>query len=205
MTTAGHIINPGQYTQVGLNLYDEDTADKAATLSQQLASADVIIISSQRLLRSIPKLPDRYPMTTRYYELLFQGKLGFTLAATFENSPNLAGYRLDDTTADESFSVYDHPPVWIFTRSGPDMTADQIKATLTDGVTLPGVPTRPGRSKSLLLDQASRRQRGRGAARRPVLREQPAESDSAALVAARRRAARPVGVPAGFQRLPRTA
>ena len=35
------------------------------------------------------------------------------------------------------------------------MTADQIKATLTDGVTLPGVPTRPGSSKSLLLDQAS--------------------------------------------------
>jgi YYY domain-containing protein len=155
MTTAGHVINPGQYTQVGLNLYDEDTADKATTLSQQLASADVIVISSQRLLRSIPKLPDRYPMTTRYYDLLFQGKLGFTLAATFENSPNLAVYRLDDTTADESFSVYDHPPVWIFTRSGPAMTADQIKATLTDGVTLPGVPTRPGSWKSLLLDQAS--------------------------------------------------
>jgi YYY domain-containing protein len=155
LTAGGHVINPGQYSQVGLNLYDEDTADKAATLSQQLASADVIVISSQRLLRSIPKLPDRYPMTTRYYDLLFAGKLGFTLAATFENSPNLAGYRLDDTTADESFSVYDHPPVWIFARSGPPMGADQIKAALTANVSLPGVPTRPGSWKSLLLDQAS--------------------------------------------------
>ena len=156
VTANGHVINPGQYSQVGLNLYDEDTENKATVLSQQLAGADVIVISSQRLLRSIPKLPDRYPMTTRYYDLLFQGKLGFTLAATFENSPNLAGYRLDDTTADESFSVYDHPPVWIFTRSGPPMSADQIKATLTDSVSLPGVPTRPGSWKSLLLDQASR-------------------------------------------------
>ena len=31
-------------------------------------------------------------------------------------------------TADESFSVYDHPPVWIFTRSGRRLSADQIKS-----------------------------------------------------------------------------
>src|SRR5262249_57960842 len=78
-----------------------------------------------------------------------------TLAPTFESSPNLAGYQLDDTTADESFSVYDHPPVWIFTRSGAPLSADQIKAALTENVLLPGVPTRPGSWKSLLLDQAS--------------------------------------------------
>src|SRR5262249_56349007 len=75
VTAAGHVINPGQYSQVGLNLYQEDTADKAAMLAQQLADADVVVISSQRLLRSIPNLPDRYPMTTRYYDLLFSCKL----------------------------------------------------------------------------------------------------------------------------------
>ncbi len=151
-TAAGYIIDPGQYRNLGLDLYAEDTPDKANTLSQQLASADVIVISSQRLVRSIPKLPDRYPMTTRYYQLLFAGKLGFTLAAHFENHPHLGPYTLDETTADESFSVYDHPPVWIFTHSGAPLTADQIHAALTDGIELPAATTRPGTSPSLLLD-----------------------------------------------------
>ncbi|HEX6820375.1 MAG TPA: DUF2298 domain-containing protein [Ktedonobacterales bacterium] len=151
-TAAGNIINPGQYQALGLDLYAEDTPDKAATLSQQLASVNVVVISSQRLLRSIPKLPDRYPMTTRYYQLLFDGKLGFTLAAHFEAHPHLGPYALDDTNADESFSVYDHPPVWIFARSGSGLTADQIHATLTDGVKLPAASQRPGNVPSLLLD-----------------------------------------------------
>ena len=113
-------------------------------------------------------------MTTRYYELLFQGKLGFTLAATFENSPNLAGYRLDDTTADESFSVYDHPPVWIFTRTGPAMTADQIKTTLTDGVTLPGGPERAPARRSRCC--SIRRRKTPTRARRPSASQFPANS-----------------------------
>ena len=93
---------------------------------QSLASANVVVISSQRLLNSIPKLPDRYPMTIRYYDLLFAGKLGFKLAAHFDNHPNLVGITLDDTSADESFSVYDHPPVWIFAlRARLDPDADQ--------------------------------------------------------------------------------
>ncbi len=152
LTAAGNAINPGQYPQVGLNLYDSDTPDKAQQLADSLSKADVVIISSQRLLRSIPKLPDRYPMTTRYYQLLFAGKLGFGLAAHFENHPNLFGITIDDTTADESFSVYDHPPVWIFTRTGAGLNAQQLDQILTQGLQLPAVSNRSGDQKSLLLD-----------------------------------------------------
>jgi YYY domain-containing protein len=150
-TPSGHVISPEQYGQIGLNLYDDDTPQKAQQLASQLASADVVVISSQRLLRSIPKLPDRYPMTTRYYQLLFAGQLGFTLAAHFENSPHLVGYRLDDTGADESFSVYDHPPVWLFVRNGTRLSQSQLLARLTDGVQLPARADRSGAQKSLLL------------------------------------------------------
>ncbi|MGZ6286069.1 MAG: DUF2298 domain-containing protein, partial [Ktedonobacterales bacterium] len=150
-TRAGHPINPGLYPEVGLDLYAEDTPDKALTLSSQLASADVVVISSQRLLRSIPKLPDRYPMTTRYYDLLFAGKLGFTLAAHFEDHPHFLGFTLDDTGADESYSVYDHPPVWIFTRNGSGLSKDQIHSLLTQGVSLPAASTSSGSQKPLLL------------------------------------------------------
>src|SRR5262249_21777302 len=96
-----------------------------------------------------------YPMTTRYYQLLFEGKLGFHLAAHFENSPHLLGYTLDDSGADESFSVYDHPPVWIFTRTGSGLTADQIQAALTQDVRLPAISQRPASLPSLMLDPAS--------------------------------------------------
>ena len=150
-THAGHVINPGIYPQVGLDLYAEDTPDKATQLASQLASADVVVISSQRLLRSIPKLPDRYPMTTRYYNLLFAGRLGFTLAAHFEDHPHFLGFTLNDTGADESYSVYDHPPVWIFTRNGAGLNKDQIRSVLTAGISLPAASTRSGSQKSLLL------------------------------------------------------
>lgn len=150
-TAAGNPIAPGAYGQIGLNLYDDDTAEKADQLAQSLASADVVVISSQRLIGSIPKLPDRYPMTTRYYSLLFAGKLGFRLAARFETQPNLLGLTLDDRGADESFSVYDHPPVWIFVKDGAGLSERQLKAALTNGMSLPAASRRSGSEKSLLL------------------------------------------------------
>ncbi|HST89456.1 MAG TPA: DUF2298 domain-containing protein [Ktedonobacterales bacterium] len=151
LTAAGHAINPGQYAQVGLDLYAADTTTKAQQLAGQLASADVVVISSQRLLRSIPKLPDRYPMTTRYYQMLFNGQLGFTLAAHFENHPNLFGVSYDDTGADESYSVYDHPPVWIFVRAGAGLPQARLTTLLTNALSAPVTASRPGSQKSLLL------------------------------------------------------
>ncbi|HEV7128643.1 MAG TPA: DUF2298 domain-containing protein, partial [Ktedonobacterales bacterium] len=155
LTAAGQVIDPGQYLPQPLDLYAEDTPQKADTLARQLASSDVVVISSQRLLLSIPKLPDRYPLTIRYYQLLFAGKLGFHLAYHVENPPHLASFTLQDAGADESFSVYDHPPVWIFTRDGPPLTAVRLRALLTQGITLPAAAHRSGAQKSLLLTPAS--------------------------------------------------
>ena len=150
-TSAGHIIDPGQYPEIGLNLYDDDTPQKAQQLAQQLFEANAVVISSQRLVKSIPKFPDRYPMTIRYYDLLFAGKLGFKLEAHFTNEPHFAGFTLNDSGADESFSVYDHPPVWIFVKSGPALSMQQINTLLTEGLNLPAASTRSGNQKSLLL------------------------------------------------------
>ncbi len=150
-TAAGYPINPSEYGQIGLNLYDQDTTAKAQQLAQSLATANAVVINSQRLLKSIPKLPDRYPMTIRYYQLLFAGKLGFHLAYHIETHPNLFGITINDTGADESFSVYDHPPVWIFFRTGRGLTASQIDTLLTQGLSLPPVSNRAGSQKPLLL------------------------------------------------------
>lgn len=150
-TSAGHVIDPGQYGVIGLNLYDQDTPDKAGQLAASLANANIVVISSQRLLRSIPRLPSRYPMTIRYYQLLFEGKLGFHLAATFQAQPSFLGLTWDDRGADESFSVYDHPPVWIFVRDGAGLTAGQINAELVQGVDFNTVVNLSGSQKPLTL------------------------------------------------------
>ncbi|MDE3229728.1 MAG: hypothetical protein KGO05_07585, partial [Chloroflexota bacterium] len=124
---------------------------KAVALASQLAAANVVVISSQRLLGSIPRLPDRYPLTTRYYQLLFAGDLGFHLAAQFSAAPQLGPLTWGENGADESFSVYDHPPVWIFTRTGAGLTPGQILAKLTQGVDFTQVSSRAGSQQSLLL------------------------------------------------------
>jgi len=141
---------PGQnsgahgYHHLTLPMYEPDTLDKYALLKDILSQTDYIILASNRLYRSIPRLPQRYPISTRYYELLFAEELGFRLEKTFTSYPGLpfdnpstrlrAGpstrlrtgpstglstplsWTIMDDDADESFTVYDHPKPLIFKR-----------------------------------------------------------------------------------------
>ena len=124
--------------QPGLDLYGDDTTDKAQLLAKLLPTIDVITMATDRLDKSIPRLPFHYPLTIHYYHLLFSGQLGFHLAAQFENHPNLFGITLNDSDADESYSVFDHPRVRIFVRDNPyPYTSDQLFHRLLEGVQLP--------------------------------------------------------------------
>jgi YYY domain-containing protein len=148
----GHIA---EYNFVGLPLYDDDTPQKADVLGKALAQADAVVIASNKLYPdSIPRLPERYPMTNRYYQLLFHGGLGFHLAAVFQNGPNLFGMYFDDSGADESYSVYDHPTVHIFLPNADRPDAAQITGLLMDGLTLPPPTNLTGTQKSLMLSPA---------------------------------------------------
>jgi hypothetical protein len=141
----GH--DPLQFTQytyqdsahnarMGLDLYSDDTEAKARELASILSQVDVITMATDRLDKSIPRLPARYPLTIHYYQLLFQGQLGFRLAAIFENHPHLFGITLDDSNADESYSVFDHPTTRIFVRDA-SYTSEQLYQKLLAGVQLP--------------------------------------------------------------------
>ncbi|HOT90513.1 MAG TPA: DUF2298 domain-containing protein [Anaerolineae bacterium] len=122
-----------------MHLYDEDTVEKRNALFDWLDEADYIVLSSNRLYGSIPRLPMRYPLTTAYYEALFNGSLGFELLAEFVSYPSLGPCQFPDqeipfalmkprytnarpcqillSPAEEAFSVYDHPTVLIFAKT----------------------------------------------------------------------------------------
>ena len=126
--------------QTGLDLYGDDTLQKAQQLAHLLPNIDCITMATDRLDKSIPRLPQRYPLTNHYYQLLFSGQLGFYLAAHFENHPNLFGVALDDSNADESYSVFDHPTVRIFVRENPyPYSPDQLLHKLLAGIKLPAM------------------------------------------------------------------
>lgn len=103
-----------------LPLYNEDTPEKWRQINRQLEKIDYLVLSSNRLWGSIPKVPERYPQTARYYQQLFSGQLGFKKVAEFTSYPGIGlfGYRweIKDDGAEEAFSVYDHPKVMIFQK-----------------------------------------------------------------------------------------
>ncbi|HOU12472.1 MAG TPA: DUF2298 domain-containing protein [Anaerolineae bacterium] len=119
--------------------YNNDTPEKRQSLFDWLDEADYIVLSSNRLYASIPRLAMRYPFTTAYYEALFNGSLGFELLAEFVSYPALGPCQFPDQEipfalmeprytnarpcqimfppAEEAFSVYDHPTVLIFAKT----------------------------------------------------------------------------------------
>ncbi len=97
--------------------YEDDNPDKLNWMVDNLTQADYIVLSSNRLYDWIPRLPGRYPLTSRYYKLLFSGKLGFEPIKEFTSYPTLLGIQLPDQAAEESFSVFDHPRVQIFQKT----------------------------------------------------------------------------------------
>ena len=100
-----------------MQMYSEDVPEKRELLYKWLNEADYLVLSSNRLWGSIPRLPMRYPMTTLYYKLLFEGKLGFRQVGHFTSFPTVLGVEFNDTGAEEAFSVYDHPEVYIFEKT----------------------------------------------------------------------------------------
>lgn len=100
-----------------MDWYGEDTLEKRVAAINWINEADYIILSSNRLYGSIPRLPMRYPMTTKYYQWLFDGTLDFDLVKTFTSPPQLFGIEINDDNSEEIFTVYDHPKVLIFKKN----------------------------------------------------------------------------------------
>ena len=105
---------PAIYQISQLAIYEPDNEDKINYYAQELSQADYIIINSRRLYGTLMFLPEKYPLTSKYYQLLFNGQLGYNKVAQFTVYPQLFVITINDDTSEESFQVYDHPKVMIF-------------------------------------------------------------------------------------------
>jgi YYY domain-containing protein len=117
------------YRPITLQLYGTDSRAKVEQLVSDLDRADYVILSSDRLRKSIPRIPAQYPTTARYYRALDDGSLGFALVAKFDRPPEVLGIRFPDDALEESLSVYDHPVVRIYRRT-PSYTHRRALALL---------------------------------------------------------------------------
>jgi hypothetical protein len=126
-----------------------DNEDKLNMFVENLAKVDYIILPSQRGIWSISRLPLTYPMTMEYYQALFDGRLGFDLVTVFHHplkignlfvsdvggtvswgeKPTLPIFNYGIFSAEEAFSVYDHPPVWIFKKRS-DFDIETMRSVL---------------------------------------------------------------------------
>jgi YYY domain-containing protein len=129
----GGIYKPG----LNFNMYTDDNPDKLDHFINVYDQSEYIFISSSREWGSLPRLPERFPMTTLHYRHLlgcpedrtiewcysvakpgmFQGDLGFELVAVFQSDPSLGPLKRNDQFAEEAFTVYDHPKVLVFRKT----------------------------------------------------------------------------------------
>jgi YYY domain-containing protein len=131
-----------------------DSEGKREEVLTWLDEADYIVLSSQRAVWSLPRIPLSYPLMIRYYEALFSGELGFKLAHQEHADLRIGPLHISDTAgrarwgkpplvgwpppgdlaAEEAFSVYDHPPVWIFAKT--DVYSPERARQVLDAVDL---------------------------------------------------------------------
>lgn len=158
---------------LNLQVYWDDNSEKLNRFVSTLSEADYIFIPTNHQYGQITRLPERYPLTTVYYRALlgcpaeeniiwcyqvaepgmFHGTLGFDLVAVFEDYPRLGPLVINDQRAEEAFTFYDHPKVFIFQKRA-DFDPTRVQAIL-GAVDLSHVvhltPRQASRYKDLLL------------------------------------------------------
>ncbi len=151
----GHAHSFGEYKEVQMNLHEPDDAQKLSNIKTWLRQADYVILSSNRMYGWLSRLAERFPMTKRYYDLLFAEQLGFKQVVEFTSYPQVGPIAFNDDHSDESFTVYDHPKVLIYQKVR-DLSDVEFNALFADTrpAQSPSVPTTATtRDKSLLLDR----------------------------------------------------
>ncbi len=128
----------------------KDDALKLAANLTLLAEADYLVITSNRVYGVTPRLPQVYPLSSQYHQLLFDGVLGYELVAVYGRFPHIGSFYIEPDTfgwpgltpptavtaylaqfpgltwgrVDESFVVYDQPLTMIWQNAAHKSVAE---------------------------------------------------------------------------------
>lgn len=98
--------------------YPKDKAELRDHIVKTVSDADYIIVSEFYYHAfQWKETDDLYPTEKRFYGMLFDGSLGFSLIKKFDPKPNLLGINFDDSAAELLFKIVDHPMILIFKRT----------------------------------------------------------------------------------------
>ncbi len=114
-------------------------------LINHLEKSDYIFIPSRRIFTNYTRLPARYPLITKYYQLLFSGTLGYEKVQEISSFPRLefvpiksewnlsrlsgipsAAGNFNDEQSEETYTVFDHPVIRIYKKIKP-FTKEQYR------------------------------------------------------------------------------
>ena len=152
------IPNIYSYQVRQIPIYEGDTYGKMDTIADHLSRGDYLIFYSNRTYGSVARLPERYPLSSRYYRLLFSENLGYRLEMAFTSYPEFLGVAFVDDTftraevpepeslngfspapvslnlgyADENVIDYDHPKVLLF-KNEDGLSRSRLYTILTSG------------------------------------------------------------------------
>lgn len=125
------------YIELPLQMTKPDQPRKLLYLQDVLQKADYYVIASNRMYDALPRNQAIYEYTRVFYDALFGGQLGYRQLARFEVFPRIGPLVIPDQVlpdmglprwvnefeAEEAFTVYDHPTLYIFKRDGFDAEA----------------------------------------------------------------------------------
>ena len=118
----------GAVQRVELPSYDlPDDEAKVERWCGELERADWVVLTSNRIYRTVLANPERFPRTGRLYRLLLTGEAGFEVLARVARGPRIFGLRWPVQWADESFVNYEFPQVVILRRT-TDVAAEDLAA-----------------------------------------------------------------------------
>ena len=163
-------------------IYEPDTLDKMDTIAGYLSEGEYLVFYSNRTYGSVARLPERYPFSSRYYQLLFSGELGYQVQRAFTSYPELLGVSFVDDTftraripepealkntnssilslnlgyADENVIDYDHPKVLLF-KNVEGMPRSQLYDLLTRDS-----PAEPAPKLGLMLNPEQKKEQRQG-------------------------------------------
>lgn len=109
------------FERLSLDLYylDDHPASKY-TLASALEEADYFLVQSRRVFLNHQRLPRLYPATSKFYQALFSGQLGYKQIKEFNSFPRLSllGVVLEipDEKAEETWTVFDHPVIRVYQK-----------------------------------------------------------------------------------------